>query len=82
MVRWIGLVLMTPKTYNDDYRKREKPINRLKKRTYKLENKIVDFFYLGQNKCHSTGEKKFYFCHIFHLRPKKLWVGWVRVIIG
>ena len=34
-------------------------------------------FLSGQNQCHSTGVKKSYFCHIFHLRPKKVfwWAG-------
>ena len=39
-----------------------------------------DIFLSGQNKCHITGVKKSYFCHTFHLRPKKVfwWVvgGW------
>ena len=43
MVRWIDLVLMTPKTC-DNLRQREQQINGLKKRTYKLENKIGDIF--------------------------------------
>ena len=30
---------------------------------------------LGQNQCHSTRVKKSYFCHIFHLRQKKVAVG-------
>ena len=43
--------------------------------TYNLETKIDNIFLLGQNKCHSTGVKKSYVCHIFHLRPKKS-CGW------
>ena len=36
-----------------------------------------DIFLSGQNQCHITGVKKSYFCHTFHLRPKKVfwWVG-------
>ena len=30
----------------------------------------------GQNQCHSTGVKKSYFCHMIHLRPKKVRGGW------
>ena len=42
-----------------------------------IKNKIGDIFLLGQNQCHITGVKKSYFCHTFHLRPKKVfwWVG-------
>ena len=44
-----------------------------------------DIFLSGQNQCHITGVKKSYFCHTFHLRPKKVfwWVvgGW-RVVGG
>ena len=48
-------------------------INRVEKEliTYKLENKISDIFKSGQNQSHSTGIKRSYFCHIFHLRQKK-----------
>ena len=42
-----------------------------------------NIFLSGQNQCHITGVKKSYFCHTFHLRPKKVfwWVvggggGW------
>ena len=44
-----------------------------------IKNKMGDIFLSGQNKCHITGVKKSYFCHTFHLRPKKVfwWVsGW------
>ena len=36
-----------------------------------------DIFLSGQNQCLITGVKKSYFCHTFHLRPKKVfwWVG-------
>ena len=36
-----------------------------------------DIFFSGQNQCHITKVKKSYFCHTFHLRPKKVfwWVG-------
>ena len=36
-----------------------------------------DIFLSWQNQCHITGVKKSYFCHTFHLRPKKVswWVG-------
>ena len=36
-----------------------------------------NIFLSGQNQCHITGVKKSYFCHTFHLRPKKVswWVG-------
>ena len=52
-------------------------------RTDKLENKIGDIFKSGPNQCHSTGVKKSYFCHIFHLRQKSYGLGGVgSVIIG
>ena len=31
-----------------------------------------NIFLSGQNKCHITKVKKSYFCHTFHLRPKKV----------
>ena len=42
-----------------------------------IKNKMGDIFLSGQNQCHITGVKKSYFCHTFHLRPKKVfwWVG-------
>ena len=39
------------------------------------KNKIGDIFLLGQNKCISTGVKKSYFGHTFHLRRKKKFSG-------
>ena len=41
-----------------------------------IKNKMVDIFLSGQNQCHITGVKKSYFCHTFHLRPKKVF-WWV-----
>ena len=46
-----------------------------------IKNKTGDIFLSGQNQYHITGVKKSYFCHTFHLRPKKVfwWVvggGW------
>ena len=41
-----------------------------------IENKMGDIFLTGQNQCHITGVKKSYFCHTFHLRPKKVF-WWV-----
>ena len=42
-----------------------------------------DIFLLGQNQCHITGVKKSYFCHTFHLRPKKVsWWVVVVVVVG
>ena len=35
-----------------------------------------DIFLSGQNQCHITGVKKSYFCHTFHLRPKKVFWWW------
>ena len=42
-----------------------------------IKNKTGDIFLSGQNQCHITGVKKSYFCHTFHLRPKKVfwWAG-------
>ena len=34
-----------------------------------------NIFKFGQNQCHRTRVKKSYFCHIFHLRPKKVMAG-------
>ena len=45
-----------------------------------IENKMGDIFLTGQNQCHITGVKKSYFCHTFHLRPKK--VSWWQVVGG
>ena len=47
MVRWIGLVLMTPKTC-DNYRQRDKQINRLKIELKGLKTKLVISFIQGK----------------------------------
>ena len=41
-----------------------------------MENDMSDIFSLGQNQYHSTGVKKSYFGHTFHLTPKKVF-WWV-----
>ena len=45
-----------------------------------MKNKMGDIFLLGQNQCHITEVKKSYFCHTFHLRPKKVF-WWVVVVV-
>ena len=47
MVRWIGLVPMTPKTC-DNYRQRDKQINRLKRENISLRTKLVKSFNWGK----------------------------------
>ena len=44
-----------------------------------IKNKMGNIFLSGQNQCHITGVKKSYFCHTFHLRPKKVF-WWVLVV--
>merc|ERR1711873_189125 len=41
-----------------------------------IKNKTGNIFLSGQNQCHITGVKKSYFCHTFHLSPKKFSGGW------
>ena len=45
-----------------------------------------NIFLSGQNQCHVTEVKKSYFCHTFHLRPKKVswWVvgGWKVTLVS
>ena len=49
-------------------------INRVQREHISLRTKLAIFFNWGKIKCHSTGVES-YFCHTFHLRPKKLGVG-------
>ena len=49
-----------------------------------IKNKMGDIFLSGQNQCNITGVKKSYFCHAFHLRPKKVswWVVWKVTLVS
>ena len=49
-------------------------INRVQIEHISLRTKLMISFNWGKI---STGVKKSYFCHMFHLRPKKVMGGWV-----
>ena len=46
-------------------------------------NIIMKYLLIGANLWHSNGIKKSYFCHTFHLRPKKVfwWMGGWKVTL-